>query len=72
MTARLPSPAASLCEQAEREAEDYIRTAGVAEGAIPAARWADGICPAIIGASPVSFPVRAAMTEVPSKVAGRR
>lgn len=38
-------------EQVRREAKEYVRETGIAEGVKPAARWTTAICPAVIGVS---------------------
>lgn len=39
-------------EEARREAFQFVRRMGVANGERPAARWEDGICPRVLGLAP--------------------
>ena len=36
-------------DEVRREAQAYVRALGVAEGSRPAARWADPVCPRVLG-----------------------
>lgn len=40
-------------EETRREAFEFVRRMGVANGERPAARWKDGVCPRVLGIAPV-------------------
>lgn len=64
-------------EEARKRAIEFIRGTGVANGQIPAARWADPVCPRVIGLRPdqawaVETKMRAVARAAGIKVAGER